>query len=84
MHGIHSIYDWESFFVNFKQIMSGIIEFYDVHETQIDSLSTDYEDSFTLDTFGELIDSFHKSKKMFIIARVQTCDPKQPDKVCIH
>ncbi|KAJ3259585.1 hypothetical protein HK103_002139 [Boothiomyces macroporosus] len=51
----------------------------------IDSVSGDYEDSFTLDTFADLcqmhLDSEPKNRKGFIIARVQTWDPKQPEKV---
>jgi hypothetical protein len=52
----------------------------------IDSISGDYEDSFTLETFGELTEEFFEDtsgpfQKTFIIARVETRDPKQPDKV---
>ncbi len=49
--------------------------------TLIDSLSTEYEDSFSLDSFLDLIQMYAKSdEKSFIIARVQTLDPKQPEK----
>jgi hypothetical protein len=50
----------------------------------LDSVSCDYEDSFCLDSFGELIDLHKdvepKGTKSFIIARVQTWDHKQPDR----
>ncbi|KAI8834298.1 hypothetical protein BC829DRAFT_70821 [Chytridium lagenaria] len=50
----------------------------------LDSVSTEYEDSFCLESFGDLItyhaESEPKGEKAFIIARVQTWDPKQPDK----
>ncbi|KAI8833109.1 hypothetical protein BJ741DRAFT_612899 [Chytriomyces cf. hyalinus JEL632] len=50
----------------------------------LDSVSADYEDSFCLDTFAELIAAHDaaepKGTKCFIIARVQTWDHKQPDK----
>jgi len=50
----------------------------------MDSVSVEYEDSFCLDTFGELIEQHQSSEpkgtKNFIIARVQTWDHKQPDK----
>jgi hypothetical protein len=50
----------------------------------MDSVSVEYEDSFCLDTFGELIEQHQNSEpkgtKNFIIARVQTWDHKQPDK----
>jgi len=52
--------------------------------TVMDSVSVEYEDSFCLDTFGELIEQHQNSEpkgtKNFIIARVQTWDHKQPDK----
>ncbi|KAJ3274818.1 hypothetical protein HDV01_002022 [Terramyces sp. JEL0728] len=51
----------------------------------IDSVSGEYEDSFTLDSFADLcqmhLDSEPKNRKGYIIARVQTWDPKQPDKI---
>ncbi len=62
--------------------MSRIIRLYDAQKELLDSVCAEYEDSFTLDTFGELIDHFEAAEKSFIIARVQTCDPKQPEKVC--
>lgn len=50
----------------------------------LDSVSTEYEDSFSLDSFQESIEhhfaSDPKDTKCFILARVQTWDPKQPDK----
>ncbi|KAI8913536.1 hypothetical protein EDD86DRAFT_187730 [Gorgonomyces haynaldii] len=53
-------------------------------ETIMDSVSAEYEDSFCLDTFGDLAKSHAqadpKGTKSFIIARVQTWDPKQPEK----
>ena len=53
--------------------------------TIIDSLSGDYEDSFTIETFSDSsnqhFDAEPKNTKGFIIARVQTMDPKQPEKV---
>ncbi|KAJ3194914.1 hypothetical protein HK101_001586 [Irineochytrium annulatum] len=65
--------------------MADVIRLMDSTGTRVlDSLASEYEDSFCLDTFGDLI-GFHaeaepKGKKSFIIARVQTWDPKQPDK----
>jgi hypothetical protein len=50
----------------------------------IDSIDTDYEDSFSLETFGDLISTFEQQTKTFLIARVATADPKQSDKVIIH
>ena len=51
----------------------------------IDSVSSEYEDSFCLESFADLAIA-HASvppigSRSFIIARVQTWDPKQPDKV---
>jgi hypothetical protein len=48
--------------------------------TLLDSLCTEYEDSFTLETFRESILAYSQQGKQFIIARVQTYDPKQPNK----
>lgn len=52
--------------------------------TVLDSVSTSYEDSFGLETFGELIQEHMKAdsqgKKSFIIARVQTWDHRQPNR----
>ncbi len=51
----------------------------------IDSVSGDYEDSFTLESFEDLCSHFASQEpentKSFIIARVQTWDSKQPEKV---
>lgn len=52
----------------------------------IDSISGDYEDSFTLESFGDLTEEYFRDtsgpfQKAFIIARVETRDPKQPDRV---
>lgn len=66
--------------------MAAVIQLYD-HDgvTVIDSVSADYEDSFCLETFADMAQEYANSKpkgtKSFIIARVQTWDPKQPDKV---
>ncbi|KAL2918772.1 hypothetical protein HK105_201606 [Polyrhizophydium stewartii] len=65
--------------------MSDIIRLLDsAGENVIDSVACDYEDSFCLETFGDLCEMHRqaepKGKKSFIIARVQTWDPKQPDK----
>ncbi|KAG5461957.1 MAG: hypothetical protein BJ554DRAFT_5772 [Olpidium bornovanus] len=50
----------------------------------VDSVSTEYEDSFSLESFGDLIKAYveaePKGKKAFIIARVQTWDRKQPER----
>ena len=50
-----------------------------------DVISGDLEDSFTLETFefycNAFADAEPKNSKQFIIARVQTHDPKMPDKV---
>ncbi|KAJ3088081.1 hypothetical protein HK100_008159 [Physocladia obscura] len=49
----------------------------------LDSLSAEYEDSFCLESFGDLIAAHEgadpQGTKSFIIARVQTWDHKQPD-----
>ncbi|ORY47667.1 hypothetical protein BCR33DRAFT_764075 [Rhizoclosmatium globosum] len=49
----------------------------------LDSVSAEYEDSFCLESFGDLIAAHAncepKGTKSFIIARVQTWDHKQPD-----
>lgn len=51
----------------------------------IDSISGDYEDSFSLETFEDLCQVHFelepKNTKGFIIARVKTLDPKQPEAV---
>ncbi|KAJ3415209.1 hypothetical protein HDV05_005349 [Chytridiales sp. JEL 0842] len=65
--------------------MSAVIRLLDsAGKKVLDSVSCDYEDSFSLDSFGELInmhqDAEPKGTKSFIIARVQTWDHKQPDK----
>ncbi|KAI8894279.1 hypothetical protein BC833DRAFT_605471 [Globomyces pollinis-pini] len=65
--------------------MQLIIRLLDSHASDmIDSVASDYEDSFSLDSFGDSclahFDSEPKHMKGFIIARVQTLDPKQPDK----
>ncbi|KAJ3107180.1 hypothetical protein HDU97_004600 [Phlyctochytrium planicorne] len=65
--------------------MSEAIRLLDSTGTKVlDSVSTEYEDSFCLESFGDLV-SYHaesepKGSKAFIIARVQTWDPKQPEK----
>ncbi|RKO95059.1 hypothetical protein CAUPRSCDRAFT_9412, partial [Caulochytrium protostelioides] len=50
----------------------------------LDSVATDYEDSFCLDTLGDLALAHDATEpagtKSFILARVQTWDPRQPDK----
>ncbi|KAI3644930.1 hypothetical protein MP228_011094 [Amoeboaphelidium protococcarum] len=50
--------------------------------TVLDSIDCEYEDSFCLETFGDLITQAEevepKGSKHFIIARVQTWDHKQP------
>jgi hypothetical protein len=49
----------------------------------LDCISGDYEDSFCLESFEDLARVYADadSSKGFIIARVQTVDPKQPGKV---
>jgi hypothetical protein len=61
--------------------MSKIIKFFDPQKELIDSVNAEYEDSFCLETFSDLISSHEELGKSFVIARVQTCDPKQPEKV---
>jgi hypothetical protein len=66
--------------------MGTIIRLLDANATEVqDSISGDYEDSFCLETFEDLcnlhFNADPKNTKGFIIARVQTLDPKQPDKV---
>lgn len=51
----------------------------------MDSVSVEYEDSFCLESFGDLAKAHYnfgpeKGKHGFIIARVQTWDHKQPGK----
>ncbi|KAJ3034292.1 hypothetical protein HDV00_005200 [Rhizophlyctis rosea] len=50
----------------------------------MDSVSAEYEDSFSLETFEDLVEAHYESDpkgtKSFIIARVQTWDHKQPEK----
>ena len=50
-----------------------------------DSISGEYEDSFCLETFEDLCKAHFEAEpvntKGFIVARVQTVDPKQPEKV---
>ena len=50
----------------------------------LDSISGDYEDSFSLDLFVDICHSHWICKKSFLIARVQTVDIKQPEKVFIY
>ena len=51
----------------------------------LDSISGEYEDSFSLETFEDLCKAHFEEEpvntKGFIVARVQTWDPKQPEKV---
>ena len=66
--------------------MLAIIQLFDNDgQKLLDSVSTEYEDSFSLETFGDLAVLHAVSPpagtKSFIIARVQTWDPKQPEKV---
>ena len=61
--------------------MLTLIHFLDEQGNLMDSLPIDYQDCFTLDTFGDSCEAFHKEGKCFLIARVRTQDPKQPDKV---
>lgn len=53
-------------------------------KTLLDSVSAEYEDSFELETFANLIkeaeEAEPKGKRHFIIARVQTWDHRQPDR----
>lgn len=65
--------------------VNGIIRLLDSSGTKtLDSISCMYEDSFTIETFGDLIKSHQnvepRGTKNFIIARVQTWDPKQPNR----
>lgn len=65
--------------------MTEFIRLLDTTGTNVlDSVSTSYEDSFGLETFGELIQEHmnadSQGNKSFIIARVQTWDHKQPDR----
>ncbi|KAJ2991827.1 hypothetical protein HDV02_003472 [Globomyces sp. JEL0801] len=69
--------------------MVAIIRLLDTDGVSVqDSISGDYEDSFCLETFEDLckmhFDADPKNTKGFIIARVQTWDPKQPGKRYIH
>jgi hypothetical protein len=68
--------------------MSTIIRLLNAEGKEVhDSISGDYEDSFCLETFEDLMNMHFnaepKNTKGFIIARVQTLDPKQPDKVSL-
>ena len=70
------------------------INFYDSDNvTLLDSISAEYEDTFSLDAFSDIIEAyveFNKAakdeapapgiQKSFIIARIQTADIKQPNK----
>lgn len=65
--------------------MAQVIQLYDSEGLKVlDSVSLEYEDSFSLESFKDLNDSFYSIEpvgtKCLIIARVQTWDPKQPDK----
>ena len=67
---------------------SCIIRLLDANKIELlDSLSGDYEDSFSLETFHDLCEAFENSPgnepKRFIIARVQTNDITNPNKVQI-
>lgn len=70
--------------------MSGFIRLLDsTREAVLDSVSVEYEDSFCLETFGDLAqaayefqgEGFNRGDKSFILARVQTWDHKQPGKM---
>ncbi|KAJ3162837.1 hypothetical protein HDU86_003812 [Geranomyces michiganensis] len=65
--------------------MPDIIRLFDSSgTTAIDSVPADYEDSFCLDSFKELVEAHYACEptgsRSFIIARVQTWDLKQPGK----
>ena len=51
----------------------------------MDSVSAEYEDSFSLESFEDLVNMHYecepKGSRSFVIARVQTWDHKQPEKV---
>ncbi|KAI8612420.1 hypothetical protein BC830DRAFT_562341 [Chytriomyces sp. MP71] len=53
-------------------------------ERVLDSVSAEYEDSFSLDSFADLISAHENANppgtRAFIIARVQTWDHKHPDR----
>lgn len=50
------------------------------HGAVIDSVPVDYDDAFTLDSFLDCCSNYHDAQKAFLIARVSTNDPKQPQK----
>ncbi|TPX57026.1 hypothetical protein PhCBS80983_g04136 [Powellomyces hirtus] len=65
--------------------MSAVIRLMDSSgQVVLDSVATDYEDSFSLESFDDLIKAHREcdpaGTKEFIIARVQTWDHKQPEK----
>ena len=57
-----------------------MIKLKDTKNEIIDSVSMSYEDSFTLETFQDMIETCHDQGKSFILARVSTVDPKNPEK----
>ncbi|KAJ3196567.1 hypothetical protein HK101_008479 [Irineochytrium annulatum] len=63
--------------------MAEVIRLLDSAGTRVlDSVSAEYEDSFSLEAFGDLVRSHAdmEPRTAAIIARVQTWDPKQPEK----
>jgi hypothetical protein len=65
--------------------MAQVISLYSDAGVLEDTISADYEDALCLETLGNLAkdhqNSDPKGTKSLIIARIQTCDPKQPNKV---
>jgi hypothetical protein len=65
--------------------MTQVISLYSYSGGLEDTISAEYEDALCLETLGDLAknhqNSDPKGTKCSIIARVQTCDPKQPNKV---
>lgn len=57
-----------------------MLKLIDTKNEVVDSISISYEDSFTLESFQDMIEASHLADKSFILARVSTVDPKQPEK----
>ena len=51
------------------------------NERTLDVLKADFEDCFTLETMYDNIVAYREDNKQFIIAQIQTWDPKQPERV---
>lgn len=64
----------------FSDMNSSDIVIYGSNKEEFDIVSGEYEDSFSLESFKDLIEMYENAGKHFILARVKTWDHKKPGK----